>query len=67
MSDLPNIDRRNALKKATLLLGFSISGPALAGVLNGCTAQEGIDWQPVFLTEQEALLVDAASANVIMD
>ena len=65
MSDLSNIDRRKALKKASLLLGFSISGPALIGVLNGCAAQDGIDWQPLFLTEHEASMVEAASARIL--
>lgn len=59
------INRRKAIQQASLLLGYSISGPALAGVLNGCTANESLDWQPQFFTESEAMLVEAASGRIL--
>jgi hypothetical protein len=60
-----NIDRRKALKQAGLLLGFAVSGPALTGVLNGCTAEAVPDWQPVFLSAEEVKLITAASDRII--
>lgn len=59
------IDRRNAVKKASLMLGFAVSGPALTGVLNGCTARKTIDWQPLIFSENEAMLVEAASSRIL--
>jgi len=59
------IDRRKALKQAGLLLGFTVSGPALTGVLNGCTAEVVPDWQPVFLSAEEVKLITAASDRII--
>ena len=59
------IDRRNAVKKASLILGFAISGPALAGVLDGCSSKNAMDWQPLIFTEEQAGLVEAASARIL--
>ncbi len=59
------MDRRNAIKQASLLLGFMVSGPALTGVLNGCTAEAVPDWQPVFLSAEEVKLITAASDRII--
>lgn len=59
------IDRRKAIKKASLMLGFTLSGPALTGVLNGCTAKNARNWQPLILTEQEAALVESASSRIL--
>ena len=60
-----NINRRKAIQQASLLLGYAISGPALTGVLNGCTVRESLDWQPQFFTESEAMLVEAASGRIL--
>ena len=65
MKQKNKIDRRKALKQASLLLGFAISGPALTGVLNGCTADTKPDWQPVFLSPEEVKLITAASDRII--
>ena len=59
------INRRKAIKQASLVLGYSISGPALAGVLNGCSPDKSLDWQPQFFTESEAFLVEAASERIL--
>jgi hypothetical protein len=59
------IDRRNAVKKASLMLGFAISGPALTGVLNGCSSKKKFDWQPLIFSENEAILVEAASSRIL--
>jgi hypothetical protein len=59
------IKRRAAIKKAGLILGYSVSGPALVGIMNGCTAKEMLDWQPLILTEAEISIVHAASSRII--
>ena len=59
------IARRKAIKQAGLLLGFSVTGPALAGVLNGCTAKVELNWVPKFLSAHEVALVDAASSRIL--
>ena len=59
------MDRREAIKRTSYLLGAGISVSALAGVLNGCQAELKADWQPVFLTQEEAVLVTAITARII--
>ncbi|GJM30379.1 MAG: hypothetical protein DHS20C17_30140 [Cyclobacteriaceae bacterium] len=65
MSPNQLVDRRKAIKQASLLLGFTITGPALTGVLNGCTPSKVLDWRPSFFTEEEAFLIEAASARIL--
>jgi len=65
MKQMNKIDRRKALKQTSLLLGFAVSGPALTGVLNGCTAEAVPDWQPLFLSPEEVKLITAASDRII--
>lgn len=65
MSENHTIDRREAIKQASLFLGFAISGPALTGVLGGCSAQKELDWQPQFFTKDEAYLIEAASSRIL--
>jgi hypothetical protein len=63
----PAIDRREALRRAALLLGGALSAPAIAGVLAGCqarAAREG-EWTPRALTPEQAELVAAIAEHII--
>ncbi len=51
------LTRREVLQRTTVLLGYSLTGSAIAGVLAGCRATPGLDWTPGFLTPDEARLV----------
>jgi len=51
------MNRREAIQKATLALGFAISAPALTGILNGCKSAPEINYQPVFFTKEQAGLI----------
>ena len=35
------MDRREAVKRISALLGFAVSGPTMAGILSGCQATQG--------------------------
>src|SRR5688500_17730780 len=59
------MDRREALKRTALLMGGIVSAPAVMGVLKGCTAKPGIDWKPVFLSEEQAPVVTQVSEIII--
>jgi gluconate 2-dehydrogenase gamma chain len=52
------MNRREAIQKATLALGFAISAPALTGILNGCKPAPELNYQPVFFTKEQAALLD---------
>lgn len=65
MDQSNQINRKEAIKRAGLLLGGVVFAPNILGVLNGCTAQPGINWEPVLFSNGQARLVTAL-ADVIL-
>jgi gluconate 2-dehydrogenase gamma chain len=59
------MDRREAIKRASWLMGGALSAPAIMGVLNGCTAKPTLDWQPVFLSEDQGILVSQVAEIIL--
>jgi gluconate 2-dehydrogenase gamma chain len=59
------MDRREALKRTALIMGTVLSAPTIMAVLNGCTAKPGIDWKPVFFTEDQAVLISQLAETII--
>lgn len=59
------MDRREALRRTALMMGGVLSAPAIMGVLNGCAAKPTIDWKPVFLNEDQGLLVSQVAEIII--
>ena len=61
------IDRREALRRAGLLLGGVLGAPTVAGVLAGCEASRVPDgsWAPQALTRGQADLVAAIAEHIL--
>jgi hypothetical protein len=61
------IDRREALRRAALLLGGTISAPTVAGVLAGCEARRApaAAWTPRALTPEQAELVATIAEHIL--
>jgi hypothetical protein len=59
------MNRREVLQKSALALGYAITGPTLAGLMNGCKAKPGITFKPEFLTEEQAALVSELAEIII--
>ena len=59
------MDRREALKRTAMLMGGALSSSAIAGVLQGCTAQPELNWQPKFLTEDQGRIVAEVAERII--
>jgi hypothetical protein len=59
------MDRREAIKKASLVLGFAISSPAILGVLQGCKAAPELTYRPVFFTPEEASTISELAEIII--
>ena len=59
------MNRREAIQRTALALGYAISAPALAGVLKGCKAAPELSYKPVFFTEDQARTV-AELAEIII-
>ena len=59
------MDRREALKRTAWIMGGVVSAPAIMGVLKGCAAKPTIDWKPVFLSEDQGVLVSQVAEIII--
>ena len=65
MDKTKNIDRREALKRTALFIGGAVFAPHALGVLQGCTAQPGVDWVPVLFNNEQARLTSALADVII--
>jgi gluconate 2-dehydrogenase gamma chain len=59
------MNRREAIQRTALVLGYAISAPALAAVLNGCKAAPELNYKPVFFTEDQARLVSELAEIIL--
>ncbi|MEY3405697.1 MAG: hypothetical protein RL161_1127 [Bacteroidota bacterium] len=59
------MDRRQAIQRAAMVLGYSISAPALMGVLKGCKATPDAGYKPVFFNADQAAVM-AEVAEIII-
>jgi gluconate 2-dehydrogenase gamma chain len=59
------MNRREILQRSALMLGYAISGPTLAGILNGCKASPELAFTPSFFSEDQARLVSELSEIII--
>jgi gluconate 2-dehydrogenase gamma chain len=59
------MNRREAIQRTALVLGYAITGPALVGVMNGCKATPELGYQPVFFTKDQARLVSEVAEIIL--
>ncbi len=52
------MNRRDAIKRTTILLGGTLSASAIMGVMSGCQAEPTLDWTPSFFTPDEGRIVE---------
>ncbi len=57
--------RREILQRATLTLGYAVSAPLAAAILQGCKAKPGLTYVPTFFTEDQARLVSAIVETIL--
>lgn len=62
-----SMDRREAIKRTALIMGGLVFAPSALGVLNGCKARPGVDWNPEFFSDAQARLVTVLSDIIIPD
>ncbi|HBD43018.1 MAG TPA: hypothetical protein DC011_04855 [Bacteroidetes bacterium] len=58
LSEKQLISRKEAIRRAGLMMGGFVFAPALTGVLNGCTPQAG-EWTPVAFDKDQATTIKA--------
>jgi gluconate 2-dehydrogenase gamma chain len=59
------MNRREAIQKAALTLGYAVSASAVAGVLDGCRARPDLAYKPVFFSEDQALTVSELTEIIL--
>tara|TARA_R110002050_G_scaffold92566_3_gene193724 strand:- start:3784 stop:4377 length:594 start_codon:yes stop_codon:yes gene_type:complete len=51
------MERREALKLCAGFVGYSLSGIVLSTMLEGCKADKGKDWTPIFFTRDQSIAI----------
>src|SRR5689334_20037420 len=59
------MNRREAIQKTALALGYTIAAPLAGAVLNGCKAKPGLAFTPKFFNEDQARLVSAFAETIL--
>jgi gluconate 2-dehydrogenase gamma chain len=59
------MNRREAIERTAVLLGYAVSAPAIAGLLQGCKPKPELNYKPVFLTAPQALTISEVSEIII--
>jgi gluconate 2-dehydrogenase gamma chain len=59
------IDRREAIKRSAMIMGGLIFAPNALGVLSGCKARPGVDWDPRYFNRERARLISALAETII--
>jgi gluconate 2-dehydrogenase gamma chain len=62
-----SLDRREAIKRTALIMGGLVFAPSAIGVLNGCKARPGVDWDPQFFDNEQARFITILSDIIIPD
>ena len=59
------MNRREAIQRAGLVLGYAVSAPVLMGLMKGCKAAPELTYKPVFFTEDQAKIVSEVAEIII--
>lgn len=59
------MDRRDAIKHTSLLMGGLLSASTIAGIMAGCSGSNDPDWEPQFLSKDQARMVEDLTVVLI--
>lgn len=59
------MNRREALKKTALAVGYTIAAPVAAAVLDGCRARPDVAFVPKFFNDDQARLISALAETIL--
>lgn len=59
------MDRREVLKRSSLILGYALTAGTATAILNGCKAEPALDWKPKKLSTDQFNLVSEISEMII--
>lgn len=59
------INRREALRRVSYIMGGALSAPVITGILQGCSSAPELDWKPQFLSEEQAATVSELAERIL--
>jgi hypothetical protein len=59
------LTRRDVLQRASLVLGYAVSGSTAAAVLSGCQLDPSLDWRPRLLSAQQLVTVRSMADHLL--
>lgn len=59
------MNRREAIQRAALVLGYSVAAPLASAVLNGCRAKPELGFAPKFFNDDQARLISALAETIL--
>jgi gluconate 2-dehydrogenase gamma chain len=59
------MNRREAIERTALLLGYAVSAQALAGLVQGCKASPELTYKPVFFSDTQAMTISELAETII--
>ena len=59
------MDRREAIKRTSQLMGMAVSTPVITAIMEGCTVKKEINWVPTFFTKKQATLVGQVAERIL--
>ena len=59
------MNRREALQRSAWLMGYGVAGSVFSGMLNGCQVDTNLDWEPLFFSPEQALLVAEIAEHIL--
>lgn len=59
------MNRRNALRRTALLAGSAVASPTLLSLLQSCKEQNRVDWEPQFLSQDQAVFISSFVDTVL--
>jgi len=59
------MNRREVLQRSAAVLGYTLTGPILAGLMSGCKAKPELGYKPQLFNEDQAILVGELADIII--
>lgn len=59
------LSRRDVLQRASLVLGYAVTGSSAAALLSGCQIDPSLNWSPRLLTAQQLITVRSMADHLL--
>jgi hypothetical protein len=59
------MNRREALKGTTLIMGYALTGTSIAALMQSCASGAKLPWTPLVLSENQAKILSAAVDSIL--